>query len=254
MLTIDSDFNSAGPHSAYVEEMPAWVVLSSLGKGSKGEVFLVRDREGNRLALKKMYPKESVSAELACYLFDEEGVRHSAREEWEASQHLRYPLFVKIYEFHPGKETYLLMEWVDGKTLDEVPYASLDPKIALNLLLEAIEGLQFAFNEGWIHHDLGSDNLMVDNSYHLKFIDLEGFDKLTDDEDMSLEEYRDQMIFVLERFISKGIFTKEQKEKLDTIFKAACEEGPWDGPVNSDSGPIFISFLEKIKTQILSFS
>lgn len=239
--------------SAYVEEMPDWVVLSSLGKGSKAEVFLVRDHRGNKFALKKFYPKEMFGPEFS-FLFDEEGVRRSAREEWNAGQSLQHPVFIKLFEFDPGKTSYLLMEWVDGQTLLDTPYSSLDPQTTVNLLFDAIQGLQFAFKEGWIHHDMGSDNFMIDQQNRLKFIDLEGFDKLSDDEDVSLEEYRGIIVFFLKNIIDRGAFSDEQRELLATFFQTCGKGIAWDAPINTHSGPIFIAFLERVKDQLLSFS
>jgi serine/threonine protein kinase len=82
--------------------------------------------------------------------------------------------------FDAGKldsgEPYLLMELLDGETLDQLLQRSgpLDPGILCDLIHQACEGVQAAHEAGIIHRDLKPENLMIvtrDGAPFVKILD-----------------------------------------------------------------------------------
>jgi serine/threonine protein kinase len=73
-------------------------------------------------------------------------------------------------------EPYLLMELLDGETLDQLLQRSgpLDPGLLCNLIHQACEGVQAAHDAGIIHRDLKPENLMIvarDGAPFVKILD-----------------------------------------------------------------------------------
>lgn len=93
-------------------------VVNELGEGAGSKIFLISDKTagGKRYALKivrKQEPEDDVYIQ-------------QAKTEFEAAQKLNHPTIAKIYDFRQRKSWFkvtgceLLMEYVDGKSLDEV--------------------------------------------------------------------------------------------------------------------------------------
>lgn len=87
-------------------------VLSKLGAGGMGEVYLARDtRLERRVAIKVLAPGFAADAERK---------RRFVREAKAASA-LNHPNIVTIHDFGTdGKIDYLVMEYVPGKALDRI--------------------------------------------------------------------------------------------------------------------------------------
>jgi serine/threonine protein kinase len=99
------------------------------------------------------------------------------------SQRLDHPNIVRIYDLYEEekegeKHTYLVMEWIEGKTLDQVARGSLTKQQALKDVYSLIDVLIYALEQGYIHEDLYSANLMIDREGNLKLIDLNSFSEL----------------------------------------------------------------------------
>ncbi len=93
-------------------------VVNELGAGAGSKIFLISDKTagGKRYALKIMRKNEP----------EEDIYIQQAKTEYEAAQKLNHPAIAKIYDFRQKKSWFkvtgceLLMEFVDGKSLDEV--------------------------------------------------------------------------------------------------------------------------------------
>ena len=70
--------------------------------------------------------------------------------------------------------TYVLMEWVDGQTVEErlQQHGALPPAEAVWIARQAAQGLRDMACSGFIHGDVKPSNLLVDRSGHVRLIDL----------------------------------------------------------------------------------
>jgi eukaryotic-like serine/threonine-protein kinase len=98
-------------------------------------------------------------------LADDEEIIARFNREIRACLSLSHRNIVKV---HAGGmlstgELYLVMEFLYGKSLEEIMETQkvLPPARALNLVLQAAEGLAVAHKRGYVHRDVKPDNLMV---------------------------------------------------------------------------------------------
>ena len=93
-------------------------VVNALGNGAGSTILLISDKTagGKRYALKVVRKQEP----------EDEIYIQQAKTEFEAAQKLNHPAIAKIYDCRTKKSWFkvtgveLLMEYVDGKTLDEI--------------------------------------------------------------------------------------------------------------------------------------
>src|SRR5687767_3187261 len=137
-------------------------IVSRLGQGGMGEVFLAEDADLDRkVALKFLLGPEPLAR-------DERLIR-----EARAVEHLDHPFICKIYEIGEQEGgTFLAMEYVDGATIkDRMVLGRIPVRDALQFALEVADALQFAHTRGIVHRDLKPANVMVGADGHVKVMD-----------------------------------------------------------------------------------
>jgi serine/threonine protein kinase len=178
-----------------------WHSEVQLGQGAFGSVFLIRNANGALYAIKrfptlaeereKLSPLQDTSVgDVHPLDYDQRGVYTPALEEFSIAQVLRHPNIVRIYDYildtKEGEvQTCLLMEFVDGRTLDEIPSQSLSLRSVYRNLIQFIDAYSHCLTKGYLTTDFCEDNVMIDTTGTLKFIDLYGFQKI---EDVVIEE------------------------------------------------------------------
>jgi Tol biopolymer transport system component/predicted Ser/Thr protein kinase len=139
-------------------------VLSLLGSGGMGEVYLALDTKlGRRLAL-KLLPDSLAGDSQRTRLFEKEARAASA---------LNHPNIITVYEIGQLEDRhYLAMEYVDGATLREHIYRQQTPLLTLLKYLQQVaEGLTKAHAAGIVHRDLKPDNIMITRDGYAKILD-----------------------------------------------------------------------------------
>ena len=140
-------------------------MLSLLGIGGSGAVFLAKDKALNRLvALKRMSPTVSCNAEDRTLFL----------EEAKTLSELRHPRIVEFYEAVEFKENlYLVLEYVDWETLQTVMAlrGRLTPGEVVPILAAVAEALAFAHEKKVIHRDLKPGNIVAGPKGFVKVMD-----------------------------------------------------------------------------------
>ena len=164
------------------DEISHYRIVSPLGAGGMGEVYLAQDRTLERRVALKVLPPELVRSE--------DRVRRFVLEAKSASS-LSHPNIVTIYEIGqdpvrtPGAPDsdpvhYISMELVSGKTLAALIHEDkTDLRTLLGYLAQAAEGLSKAHAAGIVHRDLKPGNIMVSADGFTKVLDF-GLAKLTE--------------------------------------------------------------------------
>ena len=153
-------------------------ILSKIGAGGMGEVYLAEDtRLDRKVALKLLLPE---------FVANEDRLRRFVQEA-KAAAALSHPNIAHIYEVGEADEThYIAMEYVDGDTLtakmqrDRCPLA-----ILLKYLSQTAEGLAKAHAAGIVHRDLKPDNVMITHDGYAKILDF-GLAKLIENQRSSI--------------------------------------------------------------------
>lgn len=146
-------------------------ILSPLGKGGMGTVYLARDvrkpagRQG-LVALKVLPPKRAREEDrmLARFL-----------REMAMAQRVNHPHLTRTFEAGDiGGVHYIAMEYIRGQSLRRVvgDQGPLSVTRAAHLFAEVADGLAHAHEIGLVHRDLKPSNLMVTPNGHAKVLDL----------------------------------------------------------------------------------
>lgn len=149
--------------STLTDRIGPYEVLSLLGAGGMGEVYLARDTRLRRKVALKVLP-----AAMA----DPDRLRRFQREA-EAIAALNHPNIVTIYAVEDFDGVRLLsMELVTGKTLAElIPEGGLPAKNLFEIAVALADALGAAHRRGIIHRDLKASNIMVSSEGRVKILD-----------------------------------------------------------------------------------
>ena len=153
-------------------KLSRYEIISKLGAGGMGEVYLAEDTSLHRRVALKVLPATVAS--------DGDRMRRF-KQEATAAASLNHPNIAHIYEIgESGGTHFIAMEYVDGVTLREKIYAE-DTELfkLLRQLQHVAEGLAKAHASRIIHRDLKPDNIMISADGHAKILDF-GLAKLNE--------------------------------------------------------------------------
>jgi serine/threonine protein kinase len=139
-------------------------MLSLLGAGGMGEVYLAEDtRLGRKIAL-KFLPRE--------FTQDRERVRRFEREARAASA-LNHPNIVTIFEIGEVEGAYFIAtEFIDGQTLRErLAGSPIKVRELLDMAVQVASALSGAHEVGIMHRDIKPENIMVRRDGYVKVLD-----------------------------------------------------------------------------------
>ncbi|MGI8555306.1 MAG: protein kinase domain-containing protein [Pyrinomonadaceae bacterium] len=147
-----------------IENFAHYKIIKSLGKGGMGEVFLVEDTKlSRRAALKFLSSEASLNRERL----------HRFEQEAHAISSLNHPNILTIYDFgqFDGRE-YIATEFVDGETLREhLAHNAADLQKILEIFAQIAAALEAAHENGIIHRDIKSENIMIRRDGLVKILD-----------------------------------------------------------------------------------
>ncbi|MCA1849846.1 MAG: serine/threonine protein kinase, partial [Acidobacteria bacterium] len=147
-------------------------ILSPLGAGGMGEVYLAEDTRLHRKVALKILPADLASNKDRMRRFEQEATTAAA---------LNHPNIAHIYEIGESDSTnFIAMEFVDGVTLREkIHDEKSELRVLLKCLFQVAEGLAKAHAAGIVHRDLKPDNIMITRDGHAKILDF-GLAKLVE--------------------------------------------------------------------------
>src|SRR3954447_22330260 len=140
----------------------------TLGYGGMAEVRRGRDvRLGREVAVKVL------RADLA----RDPSFQARFRREAQAAASLNHPAIVAVYDTGEedvyGSQPYIVMEYVEGRTLREVLKAEgrLMPRRAMEIVADVCAALDFSHRNGIIHRDIKPANVMITLAGAVKVMD-----------------------------------------------------------------------------------
>jgi serine/threonine protein kinase len=145
-----------------MHQLGRYEIVAELGRGAMGAVFRARDPKIDRtVAIKTI-------AIPASSKHDAEHYRQRFFREAQAAGRLSHPGIVTIYDVGEDENThtpFIVMECVEGDSLDRLVATASTEKlprdIALKLVRQIAEALDYAHRQNIVHRDIKPANIMV---------------------------------------------------------------------------------------------
>ena len=139
-------------------------IISKIGAGGMGEVFLARDPELQRKAAIKILAAEfSLDAER----------RQRFKQEARAASALNHPNILTVYEIgEAAGQWFIAAEFIEGQTLRElIKNSPLDVVTAVRIAEQIAQALTAAHANGIVHRDIKPENVMIRADGYVKVLD-----------------------------------------------------------------------------------
>ncbi len=140
-------------------------IISAIGKGGMGEIWLAEDTRLHRKVALKLLPSE--------FIADADRVRRFEQEARTVSA-LNHPNIITLFDLgHAGDDYFMATEFVDGQTLRERLRndARLPLPEAIEIALQICHALAAAHDAGIIHRDIKPENIMLRRDGYVKVLD-----------------------------------------------------------------------------------
>ena len=214
-------------------KLSGYKIIKKIGSGGMGDVYLAEHEK-----LEKMVAIKSLHKILA----NDTSFRERFSQEAKTHSKLDHPNIVKLLDYKETKGgLFLIMEYMDGKELDEHIKKVTGPipeKVLTNLFTQILDAISYAHDEGLVHRDIKPSNIMIDKKGRIKVFDF-GIAKLQEEERgltktgiqvgtvayMSPEQVHAKKVDKLSDIYSLGV----------TLFYMAVGKSPYEGDTNTFS-------------------
>src|SRR5437773_9271347 len=157
-------------------QLDRYEILSPLGAGGMGEVYLALDTRLDRWVALKLLPAQ--------FTQDSDRVRRFVQEAKAASA-LNHPNIITIHEIgqvsvEAGGTHFIATEFIEGQTLrQQMTRGRMELPAALDVVAQVASALAAAHAAGIVHRDIKPENIMVRPDGLVKVLDF-GLAKLTE--------------------------------------------------------------------------
>jgi len=140
-------------------------IVEEIGRGGMGVVYKAEDLKLNRCVALKFLPHQFTSD------FD---ARERFVQEARAASALDHPNICNIHEIEETEDgrMYIAMAYYEGESLrDKIKRGPLKKEEALDIIIQAVQGMAKAHQKGIIHRDLKPANILVTDEGVAKVVD-----------------------------------------------------------------------------------
>jgi serine/threonine-protein kinase len=155
------------------QKIARYEIVSMIGEGGMGEVYLAHDSRLKRKVALKLLPS---------YLSKDKGRLRRFEQEAEAASALNHPNVCTIHEIRETEDnrSFIAMEFVDGTTLRQrLEQGQIKLNEALEIAIQVASALTAAHEAGITHRDIKPENIMIRRDGYVKVLDF-GLAKLAE--------------------------------------------------------------------------
>lgn len=146
-------------------------ILDKIAEGGIGSIYKVR-----HLLLEEVRVIKVLRSQVA----DREDLHQRLLQEAKTAIRLEHPSIAQLFDLTVADDgtAYIVMEFIDGVSLDSLLAANGPPSVDLTLEVakQSLDALGYLHGCGFIHRDISPDNLMLTRDFtdrvHVKLIDL----------------------------------------------------------------------------------
>lgn len=146
------------------EQLGRYKIISQLGRGGMGEVYLASDTRLERTVALKVLPEDVSQNQQRLQRFDREA---------RAASILNHPNVAHIYEIEThGTHTFIAMEYINGETLRKrLSHTRMKLHEALDIAVQVTRAIAAAHAAGIVHRDIKTENIMISRDGYVKVLD-----------------------------------------------------------------------------------
>jgi eukaryotic-like serine/threonine-protein kinase len=241
---------------AFGQVFANYKVLTLLGAGGMGEVYLAEDVQlGRKVALKVLPVNLTYNPNLV----------QRFQKEARAASVLNHPNILTIYEVGQDNTgiNYIAAEYIEGETLRQILSSGkeLDLHRILDIAIQTASALSAAHRAGVIHRDIKPQNIMVREDGYVKVLDF-GIAKLIENKESSGEHSSLRtdtgMILGTANYMSpeqaRGLKVDARTDLWSlgvTLYELVTRQAPFTGVTTTD---VIVSILEREPPPILEIA
>lgn len=146
------------------DEIGNYTVISKIGSGGMGDVYLAEDKKLKRKVALKFLSRQFVSDST----FKDRFLR-----EARAAASLSHPNIITVHEVNEFQgRPFIAMEYLDGTSLKEyMNDVSLEYEEITDITLQICGALSEAHENGLVHRDIKPSNILIDAQGRVKIVD-----------------------------------------------------------------------------------
>src|SRR6056297_1656682 len=144
-------------------------IIEKLGEGGMGLVYLANDTKLNRKVALKFLP---------WHISRDETERKRFRQEAQSAAFLNHPNIAQVYAFEEeNDQLFIVLEYIEGSELKDIIEED-------ELAIDIADGIHTAHQNGVLHRDIKSRNIMINKAGKAKIMDfglarIEGSERIT---------------------------------------------------------------------------
>jgi serine/threonine protein kinase len=142
------------PDALHGTTIGSFRIVRTVGKGGMGTVYLGEQTViGSKVAIKILHPHLASNAALVSRFY----------AEARAVNLIGHENIVNIFDMNvvPPNRYYLIMEFLEGRTLNQLIRGPVHVETAIPILLQVCDALQAAHAHGVVHRDLKPENIFL---------------------------------------------------------------------------------------------
>ena len=151
------------------EIVEGYRIMSELGRGAASIIYLVRDDKTKHIWALKDVQKVNEKSERFMAQAESE---YKIAQKFDHKAIRNIPKIIKKKKGLRLNRLFLVMEHVDGKSMDDPEVKPQTFERACEVFKQAGSAMKHMHDVGYVHADFKPHNLIVDGSNHVKIIDL----------------------------------------------------------------------------------